>query len=130
MNLKMNISFWNDEGRFFGPGPYRLLKGIESVGSLRAAAKEMELSYSKALSMVQSAESALGFALIQRKIGGKHGGGSCLTAKALELIDCYEQYIQACNQQAERLYDVYFEKFQQEEPTFNRQPRNWEKHSI
>ena len=46
----------DDNLRFFGEGPCRLLHLIEETGSLRSAAAQMGLSYSKALRLVQHAE--------------------------------------------------------------------------
>ena len=43
------ITITDDNGiKFFGEGPCRLLRCVEKTGSLRAAAMEMEMSYSKA----------------------------------------------------------------------------------
>ena len=69
----------DDHLRFFGEGPCRLLHLIEETGSLRSAAAQMGLSYSKALRLVQHAEKELGFALPCKTIGGRGGGGSTLT---------------------------------------------------
>ena len=62
--------------RFFGNGPMRLLQLIGETGSLRGAAQQMGLSYSKALAIVKRAEAELGFALTEKTIGGRGGGGS------------------------------------------------------
>ena len=59
--------------RFFGEGPCRLLHLIEETGSLRSAAAQMGLSYSKALRLVQHAEKELGFSLTCKTIGGRGG---------------------------------------------------------
>ena len=60
--------------RFFGNGPMRLLQLIGETGSLRCAAQQMGLSYSKALVIVKRAEAELGFALTEKTIGGRGGG--------------------------------------------------------
>lgn len=86
----------NGGQRFFGAGPYELLRGISQSGSLRAAAAAMNLSYSKALVMLRRAERALGTALTRRVIGGKNGGGSCLTEEAQTLLHRYERYLAVC----------------------------------
>ncbi|MEI3187573.1 MAG: LysR family transcriptional regulator [Lachnospiraceae bacterium] len=67
--------------RFFGEGPCRLLHAIEETGSLRSASLSMEMAYTKALQLIRNAERELGFPLTVRKTGGKGGGGSCLTRK-------------------------------------------------
>ena len=83
MKPALRVMLCDDAGeRFFGEGPCRLLHLIEETGSLRSAAAQMGLSYSKALRLVQHAEKELGFALTCKTIGGRGGGGSTLTAEA------------------------------------------------
>ena len=97
----------NDE-KFFGEGPARLLHGIERTGSLRAAAMSMEMAYTKALKLVRNAENAMGVPLILRSTGGKDGGGSCLTPEGKELLQRYEAYRDACIQANSKLYLEFF----------------------
>lgn len=109
MEVTTRITFL-DENRekFFGEGPYRLLMGVERTGSLRAAAMEMDMAYSKALKLVKHAEAALGFALTTRVAGGTSGGGSCLTQQGKEWIERYEAYRDACVEANRRLYLEFF----------------------
>lgn len=112
MKIRLGLSFYTDQGaRFFGEGPYRLLRGVEELGSLRASTQRMDMAYTKAFNLIKNAEAALGFPLIQRTIGGKGGGGSVLTPQAKELLTRYESYRDACGDMAERLYDQYFSTF-------------------
>ena len=46
----------NDNLRFFGEGPCRLLHLIEETGSLRAAALSMGMAYTKALHLIKRAD--------------------------------------------------------------------------
>ena len=62
----------------------------------------------KALGLVRHAEQVLGFALTERKIGGKGGGGSVLTDEAKEFLYRYEQYRDACKQAGKQLYPQFF----------------------
>lgn len=87
-----------DGEKVFGEGPYRLLQGIESEGSLRAAALEMNMAYSKALRILKRAEAAFGFPLTERVIGGRDGGGSRLTPEGKELLEKYETYRRRCTE--------------------------------
>ena len=74
MKPALRVMLCDDAGeRFFGEGPCRLLHLIEETGSLRSAAAQMGLSYSKALRLVQHAEKELGFALTCKTIGGRGG---------------------------------------------------------
>ena len=69
--------------RFFGNGPMRLLQLIGETGSLRCAAQQMGLSYSKALVIVKRAEAELGFALTEKTIGGRGGHDGIILPWAL-----------------------------------------------
>ena len=101
MQPNIRVMLFDEDGeRFFGEGPCRLLHAIEQTGSLRAAAQSMQMAYTKALGLVRHAEQVLGFALTERKIGGKGGGGSVLYR--------YEQYRDACKQAGKQLYPQFF----------------------
>ena len=117
MKPMIHVFLCDDDGqRFFGEGPYRLLTEVDASGSLRQAAIHMEMAYTKALKIVRRAETALGCTLIERKTGGKGGGGSRLTAEAKELIHRYEQYRFACCTAGSRIFDEYFPQQRQTPP--------------
>ena len=90
--------------RFFGDGPCRLLKLVEETGSLRKAAEEMGMAYTKAMRLLKQAESAVGKPLTERVIGGAKGGGSCLTETGKELVKRYEEYKDRCLRANRELY--------------------------
>ena len=102
--------------KFFGEGPYRLLRGVEETGSLRAAAQGMDMAYSKALHLVKRAEQVLGFPLTSRTAGGASGGGSCLTEQGKEWMARYEAYRDACVEANRRLYLEFFPQQRQTPP--------------
>jgi len=105
------IIFTDDNGtKFFGEGPCRLLRCVEKTGSLRAAAKEMEMAYSKASKILKQAEASLGFRLTRRSTGGKDGGGSILTTEGKQWLRQYEAYRDACVTANQELYRQYFPK--------------------
>ena len=109
MKPALRVMLCDDAGeRFFGEGPCRLFHLIEETGSLRSAAAQMGLSYSKALRLVQHAEKELGFALTCKTIGGRGGGGSTLTAEARQFLERYEAYRDACVQTSRELYSAFF----------------------
>lgn len=115
MKRKYAIFFCTDGGeRFFGAGPYRLLRNIEALGSLRSAAQHMGMAYAKAFHLMKRAEACFGFPLVQRKTGGKGGGGSALTPQAEDLLARYEAYEAACARMADSLYEVHFSTFRPE----------------
>lgn len=99
-----------DENRekFFGEGPWQLLAGVESLGSLHAAAQSMGMAYSKAMKILKRAEAVLGYPLTTRSAGGFSGGGSKLTEKGKEWLHNYEAYRNACVEANRRLYLEFF----------------------
>ena len=100
-----------DGERFFGEGPYRLLLGVREHGSLRAAARKMNMAYTKAMRLMKHAEAELGFSLTSRTIGGRKGGGSVLTPQAEELLFSFEEYRKACTEESEALFHRFFDEF-------------------
>jgi len=91
--MKLDGRFWltkNGES-FLGSGRIELLRQIEITGSMNAAAKEMKMSYKAAWERVNSMNELADKPLIERKTGGKGGGGTKLTPYAYELIATYEK---------------------------------------
>ena len=88
--MRLMYKIWLDyRGRAFGDGPARLLGGVQEHGSLRKAAQELGMSYNKAWRILHAAEQRLGFALLDRSVGGSLGGGSHLTPEAEDLMSRY-----------------------------------------
>ena len=109
MKITTKVLFLDDDGqRFFGDGPYQLLLGLEKTGSLRQAAAEMGMAYSKALRLVKQAAKGLGYALTARHTGGTAGGGSRLTPQGKEFLQRDGAYKAACEQANAQLYLEYF----------------------
>ena len=111
MKALTKIQITDDNGmKFFGEGPCRLLRCVEKTGSLRAAAMEMEMAYSKATKLLKQAEENLGFSLTRRSTGGKDGGGSVLTPEGRQWLNQYEAYRDACVKANQALYRQFFPK--------------------
>lgn len=94
--------------KFFGEGPYRLLKLVDEVGSLKKASETMGMAYTKALKLLNNAENVLGFKLTERTTGGSRGGGSHLTQQGIEWLNKYEAYRDACVKANEELYSKFY----------------------
>lgn len=75
----------------FGNGRRRLLEAIERYGSINRAAREINVSYRKAWSYIKAMEERLCIPLVERRAGGRHGGGATLTEDARAFIEKYEQ---------------------------------------
>ncbi len=92
--MEVHFDLWLDnDGKAFGEECLRLLEAVDRTGSLRKAATEINLSYRTAFNMLKESEERLGFALVERKIGGLSGGGSRLTSPARELMTRYTLFI-------------------------------------
>lgn len=75
-----------------GRGPVQLLQGIERLGSINKAAKEMKMSYVKAWKIIKRMEASLGGKILKTEIGGKDYGGSKLTPLATKFLDLFTTY--------------------------------------
>lgn len=85
-----------------------LLKKTDELGSLNKAALEMNMSYTKAYSLIKNAEKSLSVKLLIKQIGGKYGGGSIVTAEAKDIIKKYEEFDRRAGESVERLYNEIF----------------------
>ena len=107
--MKGACKIWLDHhGKAFGEGPYQLLKRVEKTNSLHEAAHQMGMAYSKAWKLIQTMEKRLGFALLDKKIGGLSGGGSQVTSKGKELMKRYGQFEKEAKKAIENAYQKHF----------------------
>jgi molybdate transport system regulatory protein len=107
--MKIGYKIWLDNhGKAFGDGPYELLKRVEKLMSLHQAANEMGMSYSKAWRLIQTLEGRLGFALLERKVGGQSGGGSRVTSQGKDLMRHYERFRRDVEKGLEKIYHKHF----------------------
>ncbi len=99
--VRLGVRLFTPEGeKCFGPGIAELLERIVREGSLRKAAGEMGMAYSRAWHVVNECEKALGFNLIARSVGGRAGGGSRLTEKGEYLLTSYRKLVAELNERA------------------------------
>ncbi len=106
---KLRYKLWLEtSGKAFGIGPYHLLQGIRRYGSLAQAAKEQNMSYSQAHTMMKKLSRNLGFELISSHTGGIGGGETHLTPEAENLMMQYEGFYKECSNFIEKAFDDYF----------------------
>ncbi len=91
MTFTLSVRLFRGE-KCFGPGIAELLKRVDRTRSLRSAAAEMSLAYSKAWRIVKETETALGFKLLDSQTGGKHGGGAVLTQEAQDILSRFDHF--------------------------------------
>lgn len=92
--LKFKVWLENTDGEgILGDGKFELIDGIDELGSLKAAADKMGISYRKAWGNVKDAEEKLGILLVDKQRGGQHGGSSALTPEGKKLIEAYKELL-------------------------------------
>ncbi|MCL1975755.1 MAG: selenium cofactor biosynthesis protein YqeC [Firmicutes bacterium] len=107
--MKLMYKIWLDDGgKAFGEGPYRLLKGVQASGSLAQAAKDQNMSYSRAHGLMKQISAKLGFALLEGHAGGSGGGGARVTVRAQDLMRRYETMIQESEESLESIFARHF----------------------
>lgn len=93
----------------FGSGREALLMAIDRLGSINRAAKDINISYRKALSYIQTMEERLGTKLVERKAGGSNGGGATLTKEAIIILKKYGQLERGVNEFLDKKFVRIFE---------------------
>ena len=108
MDLKSKLYLIDDNGdKFMGIGVMWLLERISSTSSLRKAAADMDISYSKAFTMIKNLETGLGMNVIIRQKGGQSRDGAQLTEFGLKFLELYRDF----NSKAKRALDEPYEEF-------------------
>ena len=72
-----------------GPGKAELLRLIEEMGSISAAAREMGMSYRRAWTLVETMNGAFREPVVEAAIGGRGGGGAQVTDFGREALNRY-----------------------------------------
>ena len=97
------------EKGFFGPGALLLLNLTRETGSLKQAARQMGISYGKAIKMIALIEEQIGYKILGSRSGGSGGGGSSvLTKRGLDLMKRYEAFEAECTEFVKNAFDRYF----------------------
>jgi molybdate transport system regulatory protein len=80
-NYTIDFRFWiySNNEKLLGKGRIELLQNIKQLGSISNAAKEMKMSYRQAWQMVEEMNNRAKHPLVEKKIGGKKGGGATIT---------------------------------------------------
>ena len=95
--LEPRLRIYRSERKFFGPGKAELLHYIAATGSIRVAAREMDMSYQRAWSLVQQMNELFTEPLVVMARGGGAGGGALLTTTGQNVLSLYTQMEQACH---------------------------------
>lgn len=88
--IKSRIWIEVDDKVFLGEGRIKLLKSIKVTKSLSMSAKELGMSYKKAWNLIDSVNKNSKLPLVDKKSGGKGGGGTVLTEYGEKMIEVFE----------------------------------------
>ncbi|MEL7031579.1 MAG: LysR family transcriptional regulator [Pseudomonadota bacterium] len=85
--LSLRIDFPN--GLRFGPGKAALLQQLTETGSITAAAKALNMSYPRALKLIEQMNETFAGSVIETKTGGAAGGGAQVTELGAQILALY-----------------------------------------
>lgn len=85
MSIERETSFFNARLKL-------LLFLISDTHNMRKACSAMSLSYGKAWDMINRLEIELGYSVVERRQGGKHGGNTVLTKRGTAFLLAYQQF--------------------------------------
>ncbi|MFT3982649.1 MAG: NTP transferase domain-containing protein [Lachnospiraceae bacterium] len=80
------------ETAFFNARLKLLLFLISDTHNMRKACGAMSLSYGKAWDMINRLELELGYSVVERRQGGKHGGNTVLTERGTAFLLTYQNF--------------------------------------
>lgn len=112
LHIKLMLANEHDE-EFLGTGVLSLLEGIQHNGSIHQAAKEMGLSYVKALRILNRLESEIGATLLIRHKGGAARGSTTLTPFAKRFLKHFAAMRKEVNRCADKSFAAFRKKMQE-----------------
>ena len=94
--LQIKGRLWiENEGRtYLSWGRVILLERIEAYGSVSAAAKSMQMSFSHAWHLVEDMNALAPKPLVEKQVGGRRGGGAWLTDAGKQAIRDFTQLVE------------------------------------
>jgi molybdate transport system regulatory protein len=73
----------------------QLLQAVDQAGSISGAAEKMGVQYRLAWDRLEEMENGLGARLVERHVGGVHGGGAVLTEAGREYVERFTRLAEA-----------------------------------
>ena len=90
--VRYRIRIVRDDGTIaLGPGKADLLGAIARKGSIRAAARELGMSYMRAWTLIRTMNAAFRSPLVAKLRGGSEKGGARLTARGVAVLEIYKR---------------------------------------
>lgn len=89
IDIRFSFRIFVDGIRYIGPGRVQLMEGILKHGSIAKAAGEMGMSYRKAWQLVKDMNAVAKKPLVEKRLGGRSGGGAFVTKDGKEIMKQY-----------------------------------------
>jgi molybdate transport system regulatory protein len=91
-----------DGSAVFGDGKCHWLAMIDQLGSLRAVATALGMSYRGLWGRLRETERRLGVPLVEKHTGGRQGGSTRLTADGRRFLQAYNRFRDGINEHVDR----------------------------
>lgn len=102
--LRLKLSIGEDT---IGPGKVDLLRKIDALGSISAAARDMGINYRRAWFLLETMNTALGQPTALTSKGGAAGGGASLTDAGRAVITAYENCLAETEKNTRETLDTF-----------------------
>lgn len=90
IQVRLHIYIDQDGKKFITPERMALLQKVKSTGSMVAAAKECNISYQNAWTMIDEMNELAPEPIVEKHRGGKGGGGAILSSYGKLLLKEYD----------------------------------------
>ncbi|MDQ0324198.1 molybdate transport system regulatory protein [Rhodopseudomonas julia] len=91
MEIEALVSLRSSESPAVGRDRIRLLEAVAREGSITAGAKAAGLTYKAAWDALDAMANLFGQPLLEKRTGGRAGGGATLTPTGIKVIDAYHK---------------------------------------
>jgi len=111
--LRARFKLWlstEDAEGVFGDGKWRLLKNIDTEGSLKAASQSLRISYRKAWGDLKKAQQCLNVRLVEKQRGGIQGGRTALTEQGKKWVSAYTRFRSDIEKAVEKAYKKHIKE--------------------
>lgn len=101
------------DGSRFGPGKAALLKALDHTGSIRSAATSLDMSYPRALKLIEQMNTTFATPVVETRQGGPEGGGADVTPAGKTILGLYQRICGdavAANHSAMTEFQTYLSK--------------------
>jgi len=111
VKLRIRSKFWLEDERgrpLLGGGRQKILEKIDELGSIQAAARDLNMSYRAVWGKIKTTEERSGIKLLETVPGGGRNRGARLTPQAKDLLTLFQQLHEQGNDQADALFKKLF----------------------